>query len=135
MGVATHWVYLLGQPLSRNRVFQNFSGEIVPCVEKPYVLANIYHLLCDANCVLIGTTQFIGAHAFIYCAPFSFIERNSHGCQNSMIQIYTTTNIVQNVLFNKTDFALENCRPLCVITLTPTCISACSQNSIEYRES
>ena len=22
-----HWVYLLGQPLSRNRVFQNFSGE------------------------------------------------------------------------------------------------------------
>ena len=38
MGVATtaapygfwatnHWVYLLGQPLSRNRVFQNFSGE------------------------------------------------------------------------------------------------------------
>ena len=22
-----HWVYLSGQPLSRNRVFQNFSGE------------------------------------------------------------------------------------------------------------
>ena len=22
-----HWVYLLGRPLSRNRVFQNFSGE------------------------------------------------------------------------------------------------------------
>ena len=22
-----YWVYLLGQPLSRNRVFQNFSGE------------------------------------------------------------------------------------------------------------
>ena len=25
-----HWVYLLGQPLSRNRVFQNFSGEPPP---------------------------------------------------------------------------------------------------------
>ena len=23
-----HWVYLLGQPLSRNRVFQNFRGEL-----------------------------------------------------------------------------------------------------------
>ena len=25
-----HWIYLLGQPLSRNRVFQNFSGEPPP---------------------------------------------------------------------------------------------------------
>ena len=25
-----YWVYLLGQPLSRNRVFQNFSGEPPP---------------------------------------------------------------------------------------------------------
>ena len=25
-----HWVYLLGQPLSQNRVFQNFSGEPPP---------------------------------------------------------------------------------------------------------
>ena len=25
-----HWVYLLGQPLSRNLVFQNFSGEPPP---------------------------------------------------------------------------------------------------------
>ena len=25
-----HWVYLLGQPLSRNRVFQNLSGEPPP---------------------------------------------------------------------------------------------------------
>ena len=28
-----HWVYLLGQPLSRNRVFQNFSGEPPPLSE------------------------------------------------------------------------------------------------------
>ena len=32
-----HWVYLLGQPLSRNRVFQNFSGEPPPPPLKHYL--------------------------------------------------------------------------------------------------
>ena len=29
-----YWVYLLGQPLSRNRVFQNFSGEPPPPLKR-----------------------------------------------------------------------------------------------------
>ena len=32
-----HWVYLLGQPLSRNRVFQNFSGEPPPLIARQEV--------------------------------------------------------------------------------------------------
>ena len=38
-----HWVYLLGQPLSRNRVFQNFSGEPPPLkfkLENNYDISN-----------------------------------------------------------------------------------------------
>ena len=37
-----HWVYLLGQPLSRNRVFQNFSGEPPP--PPPPLIGNILYL-------------------------------------------------------------------------------------------
>ena len=40
-----HWVYLLGQPLSRNRVFQNFSGEPPPpplTVSRYDSLANLF---------------------------------------------------------------------------------------------
>ena len=37
-----HWVYLLGQPLSRNRVFQNFSGEPPPLTEKHKLSKFIY---------------------------------------------------------------------------------------------
>ena len=42
-----HWVYLLGQPLSRNRVFQNFSGEPPPPPPPPLrkilLLRPLYH--------------------------------------------------------------------------------------------
>ena len=38
-----HWVYFLGQPLSRNRVFQNFSGEPPP-PPPPLINENINYL-------------------------------------------------------------------------------------------
>ena len=38
-----HWVYLLGQPLSRNRVFQNFSGEPPPPPPLKWIAAHLGH--------------------------------------------------------------------------------------------
>ena len=42
-----HWVYLLGRPLSRNRVFQNFSGEPPPPPLKRLNDYKYWHLTID----------------------------------------------------------------------------------------
>ena len=43
-----HWVYLLGQPLSRNRVFQNFSGEPPPPLKS---IATNHKPCCSKTCI------------------------------------------------------------------------------------
>ena len=44
-----HWVYLLGQPLSRNRVFQNFSGEPPPPPPPPPPLMEFFNIKWHFN--------------------------------------------------------------------------------------
>ena len=49
-----YWVYLLGQPLSRNRVFQNFSGEPPPPPPPLIYINDLPNISIDTNFVLFA---------------------------------------------------------------------------------
>ena len=66
-----HWVYLLGQPLSRNRVFQNFSGEPPP---PPPPLNSSTSQEVAANIPEVHLNMVIDLRQFINLSPYTCNE-------------------------------------------------------------